>query len=155
MTKKPDFDLKAAHRYFSALCFNRAWDLIDKTDRSPEDDEQMIRLSMAAMWHWSQRPDCTNKHLSIGYWQLARIYTLLRQVENARHYAQRCLDVSQDEDVPPFYLGYAYEALARVESVAGERAKMKAYISLAQQAAEEVAELDEQKLLLSDLETIN
>jgi len=154
MTKGPDFDLEAAHRYFSAQCFNRAWDLIDKPDRTAEEDEEMIRLSMAAAWHWTQRTDCTNKNLSIGYWQIARIYAVLRQAENARYYAQRCLEVSQDEDIPPFYLGYAYEALARAESVAGERAKMKAYISLAQQAAEKVTDMNAHKQLLTDLETI-
>ena len=154
MTKGPDFDLEAAHRYFSAQCFNRAWDLIDKPDRTAEEDEDMIRLSMAAAWHWTQRADCTNKNLSIGYWQIARIYALLRQAENARYYAQRCLEVSQDEDIPPFYLGYAYEALARAESVAGERAKMRAYISLSQQAAEKVTDMDAHKQLLTDLETI-
>jgi hypothetical protein len=154
MTEGSDFDLEAAHRYFSTQCFNRAWDLIDKPNRTAEEDEDMIHLSMAAAWHWTQRADCTNKNLSISYWQIARIYALLRQAENARYYAQRCLEVSQDEDIPPFYLGYAYEALARAESVKGERAKMKAYISLAQQAAEKVTDMDAHKGLLTDLETI-
>jgi hypothetical protein len=27
---EPDFDIAAAHKYFAASCFNRAWDLIDK-----------------------------------------------------------------------------------------------------------------------------
>ena len=155
MSQQPDFDLDAAHRYFSAQCFNRAWDLIDKPDRIPEEDEEMVRLSMAASWHWTQRPDCTNKNLSIGYWQISRSYALLRQADNARFYAQRCLDVSQGDDIAPFYLGYAYEALARAESVAGERARMKAYISLAQEAAEKVTDMDAHKQLLNDLETIH
>lgn len=155
MVKQPDFDLEAAHQYFSALCFNSAWDLIDNPDRTPEEDEDMIRLGMAAMWHWMQRPDCTKKNLSIGYWQLSRIYAILRQADNARYYGQRCLDVSQDKDIPPFYLGYAYEALARAESVAGERARMKAYISQAQQAAEKVTDMDAHKQLLTDLEMIH
>ena len=30
MTKKEDFDQAAAHKYFSAKCFNQAWELIDK-----------------------------------------------------------------------------------------------------------------------------
>ena len=33
MSEQPGFDLQAAHRYFSAACFNQAWDLIDKADR--------------------------------------------------------------------------------------------------------------------------
>ena len=37
MNKSNDFDKKAAHKYFSAACYNRAWDLIGKSDRTPED----------------------------------------------------------------------------------------------------------------------
>ena len=33
----------------------------------------MLRLSLAATWHWTQRPDCTSTNLSIGYWQTARL----------------------------------------------------------------------------------
>ena len=28
MAEKKDFDHKAAHKYFSAHCFNKAWDLL-------------------------------------------------------------------------------------------------------------------------------
>lgn len=41
-------DVAAAHRYFSVECFNRAWDLIDKPDRTELDDEEMVRLSLAS-----------------------------------------------------------------------------------------------------------
>ena len=36
MAKAPEFDVSAARSYFSARCFNRAWDLIEKTGRTPE-----------------------------------------------------------------------------------------------------------------------
>jgi hypothetical protein len=61
MTDKSEFDRTAAHRYFSANCFNKAWTLIDKEDRTPEEDQQMIRLNQASIWHWTQREDCTDK----------------------------------------------------------------------------------------------
>src|ERR1700687_1872237 len=63
-----------AHRFFSAHCFNRAWDLIRKSNRTTIECEQMLQLSQASLWHWTQRSDCTPKNLSIGNWQLSRIY---------------------------------------------------------------------------------
>ena len=81
MAGKTDLDHQAAHKYFSAHCFNRAWDLIDKTDRTPGEDEEMIRLSLASQYHWSQREDANSKTASIGFWQTSRIYALLGQVE--------------------------------------------------------------------------
>jgi tetratricopeptide (TPR) repeat protein len=154
MSKPPDFDLAAAHRYFSSECFNRAWDLIEKANRTPAEDDEMVRLSITSCWHWSQRSDCTAKNLSISYWQISHIYALLTQVDNARIYAQRCLEISQKEDVPPFYLGYAYEALARAEAIAGETARMKAHIASALQVAEKITDLEAHKQLLNDLESI-
>jgi hypothetical protein len=155
MTIETEIDIDAAHRFFAPECFNRTWDLINKADRTPEEDEAMLLLSLASLWHWTQRPDCTKQNISIGYWQVSRVYTLLRQVENARRYAQRCLDESQGEAVPLFCLGYAYEALARAESIAGERARMKAYLSLAYQTAERMTDMEAHKMLLADLETIH
>ena len=63
----PDFDSAKAHQHFSAHCFNSAWELIDKPERTPEENEQMIQRTMASLWHWTQREDCTNQKLSIGY----------------------------------------------------------------------------------------
>lgn len=154
MADNPPFDKDAAHRFFAADCFDRCWDFIHKAERTLEDDEAMLHLSLASLWHWTQRNDCTDQNMAVGYWQVSRVYALLRQVENARRYARRCLEYAQKEGIPPFYLGVAYEALARAESIAGERARMKAYLAQAYQAAERITDMEEHKMLLDDLETI-
>lgn len=38
MSNEASFDAAAAHRYFAAECFNQAWDLISKPDRTPDED---------------------------------------------------------------------------------------------------------------------
>jgi len=154
MHKSPEFDLKHAHRYFSAECFNRAWDFIDKPVRTPEEDQKMLMLGMASLWHWSQRPDVTPGNYSIGYWQVARIHALLGQPDLARQYGLLCLENSQCEGCQPFHLGYAYEALARAESLAGERTKADEYLRLAKKAGEDMTDLEDRKRLLDDLATI-
>ncbi len=151
---EPDFDLTAAHRWFSVDCFNRAWEYINKKDRTPEEDEEMIRLSLASTWHWTQRPDCTNVNRAISLWQNSRVYVLAGQIENARRYGQMCLEASQIADVPPFYLGYAYEALARAENQGGDHQQVKALVMEAKRLAEQVADEEDRNLLLADLDTI-
>jgi len=155
MTKNADFDQAAAHKYYSANCFNQAWDLIDKEQRTPEEDEQMIRLTHASFYHWTQRSDYSITSASIGYWQASRIYAILGQSENAARYGNLCLDVSQEEGVQPFFLGFAYEALARAAAAAGNRQDMAAYLDKAKSAADEVQKADDRKMLLADLETIS
>jgi hypothetical protein len=154
MAKEPDFDLQAAHRFFSAQCFNAAWDLMEKTDRSVEEDEEMIRLSQASHWHWTRRDDYGDKETSIAYWQTSRIHAILGQADNARRYGQLCLAASQDEGLPPFCLGYAYEALARAESVAGNRDRMEEYLQKARTAVERMTDPDTRKQFEDDLNSI-
>ena len=94
MPKKPDFDIQIAHKYFSAECFNRTWGFIDKPIRSKSDEDQMLQLSLASLWHWTQRQDINPTNFSIGYWQVSRVFSLMRQAENARHYGELCLEAS-------------------------------------------------------------
>jgi hypothetical protein len=151
---EPEFDLDVAHKYFSAQCFNQAWELMDKAGRTPDEDEQMVRLSLASHWHWTQRPDCSATNASVGYWQTSRIYAMLGQADNARRYGRLSLEAGQGEGALPFCVGYAYEALARAESVAGNRGKMAEYLREARRAAEGLPDPDTKKRLLADLDTI-
>lgn len=154
MSNEPAFDQAAAHRFYSVECFNRAWDLIDKAVRSPAEDEEMLRLSLASTWHWTQRPDCTSENLSVAYWQTARIHALLGQADNAKRYGRLCLEASKKVGVGRFFRGYAYEALARAAMIAGVRSDMEGYLAQARQEAAAVPDADERQLLLDDLATI-
>jgi len=149
-----EFDIEAAHQFFSAQCFNAAWDLMEKSQRTTEEDEQMLRLSLASHWHWTQRNDYTAKTQSIAHWQTARIYALLGQADNARRYAQLCLQASQNQGVAPLYLAYAYEALARAEAVAGNKQEMILYLDEAHQVARKITESNSKQQLFDDLTTI-
>jgi catechol 2,3-dioxygenase-like lactoylglutathione lyase family enzyme len=142
----------AVHRYFSVGCFNRAWDLIDKKVRTAEEDESMIALAHASLYHWSQRPDCTDQNRSIGYWQVARIYALVKQADNARRYGQLSLRYSQDG--APWLIGYAYEALARAEHTAGNFKQRDQYLADARRLADQETDEESRKMLTADLDSI-
>ena len=154
MAEGPGFDVKAAHKHFSAACFNRTWDLLDKADRAPEEDQDMLRTAMASMWHWTQRDDCGAMQMSVGYWQISRVYATLGLADPARHYGRLCLEASREEGVGPFFAGYAYEALARAASLEGDGEKRDVYLAEAKKAAESVDDADSKKMLLDDLATI-
>lgn len=147
-------DTQLAHRLFSAECFNAAWELIEKPDRTPDEDDEMLRLAMASHWHWTQREDYGPMNASISYWQVSRIFALLDQPDNARGYGQRCLEAIEGEDDLPFYRGYAYEALARAEALAGNTAEMQAHLDQARHLAQQIADDESRQLLLADLAAI-
>lgn len=152
MPKAPTFDLREAHLYFSAHCFNSAWDLMDKPSRSDEETEQMIQRCLASLWHWAQRDDCSDQSLSIGYWQAARVFALAGDAARARYYGELCLERSRD--LEPFYLGYAYEALARAAKVAGYQAGVTEYLEKANACLAEVKDPESRKMLEADLKSL-
>ncbi|MBN2146754.1 MAG: hypothetical protein JW726_05165 [Anaerolineales bacterium] len=152
MVKQTHFDPQPAHRYFAADCFNKTWDLIDKPQRTSQDEEQMLSLAFASLYHWGQRADCTPQNLSVGNWQVSRVFALLGQADNARRFAQRCLEYSQGE--PPFYIAYAYEALARAEHLAGNHLKFTEYFNQALSITGTVPDLEARKMLENDLNSL-
>lgn len=145
-------DLPLAHKHFAASCFNAAWDLIDKADRTPEDNDQMLHTAHASVWHWTQREDCTPVKLSVGYWQLARVYALAGLPDESRRYARRCLEVTPADQ--PFYRGYAFEALARAEKIGGNAAASAEHLVAAQAEAAKVADESERSALQADLTSL-
>jgi hypothetical protein len=152
MTTELSFDVAAAHKYFAAHCFNAAWDLIDKPSRTPEEDRLAVALNQASIYHWHNRPDCTNENLSVGYWQASRIQALLGNASEATRHAEVCFSYSGG--LEPFYVGYAYEALARAAALAGNRQNAAEYLSLAQAQAQLVKNEEHRALLVDDLQSL-
>ncbi len=152
MKSASSIDIAAAHAYFSVDCFNQTWELLERAQRTPEEEDQMRSLCHASLWHWTQRPDCTPRNLSIGYWQLSRVYALLGQAEDAVRFGEKCLQHSAAEE--PFYLGYAHEALARAARVRGDSQLLKQHLAHARQFASQVGDPEERAMLQKDLETL-
>ena len=152
MTKNPDFDVVVAHKYFAAHCFNKAWDLIEKPDRTAEDERLMVALNQASIYHWLNRTDCEPRHLSVGYWQASRIQAIVGNAVEARRHAEVCLSYSVA--LEPFYLGYAYEALARAAHVAGDTGAVAKHLALAEEQAALVGRKQDRELLVRDLKDL-
>lgn len=153
MADTPDFDIQKAHKYFSSACFNKAWDYIDKDgNRSTEENMEMLHTAIASLWHWTHRKDVTPKNLSIGYWQVSRVYCLIKQPNNARRYG--LLSLQYAKELSPFLKGYAYETLARAEMIADKRVIMKEYLTKAREMLQQVDDEEDRQSLEKDLESI-
>lgn len=140
------------HKKLSADGFNRAWELLDRKTRSPEEDAKMLSYAHASLAHWRQRDDCKPRNLSIGYWQISRVYAVVKEKHGAQVFAQLCLAVSAQE--PPFYLGYAHEAMARAALLRNDSRTYQLHLGNARAQAAQVAEAGERKMLEKDLDEL-
>jgi hypothetical protein len=153
MADAPNFDIQHAHKYFSAYCFNKTWEYMEKDGRrSTEEHLTMLHTAIASLWHWTEREDTTPENLSVGHWQVSRVYCLLKQPHNARTYGLQALKHAQE--LSAFYKGYAYETLARAEMIVNNRVIMKTHLEKAREMLAQVEDEEEKQLLAKDLESI-
>lgn len=143
--------MQKVHQKLSVDYFNKCWDLIDKQERSPDDVENMLLLSYASLWHWKQREDCKPLNLSIGYWQVSRVHALAGHYEMARFFADKCLQISLDNGLAPFYVGYAYEAMARAEALGEDFDAASEHLASARKQLDKIEDREEAELLKADL----
>jgi hypothetical protein len=140
------------HRTFAVELFNRAWDLLEKKDRSPEDDVTMIHAAHASRHHWGEIG--TPLELERGEWQISRVYSVLGIAPAALRHAELCLEICEDNGIGDFDLAFAYEALARAHAVAGTMDRARTYAEQGATAAEKIAAQDNRDYYLSELATV-
>lgn len=141
------------HRKLAVDLFNHVWELLEKSDRSQQEDDEMVHAAHASRYHWGLVG--TPLNFARGEWQISRVYSVLGRPEPALFHAHRCLEICQENGIGDFDLAYAYEALARAYNVAGKPGESRHYLVLATEASEAIAEQEDKDLLLSDLGTIS
>jgi hypothetical protein len=141
-----------AHRHWGRTLFNDVWRLMEKEDRTPDEDALMVHEAHASLYHWLRGGGPENA--ARGEWQVSRVYCVLRRPEAALYHARRVLDICQRHGIGDWDLGFAYEALARAHAVAGDEQEMARWLEQARAAADQVVEESDRDLLLADLGTV-
>lgn len=140
-------------RQLAKALFNGAWELMEKAERNRADDDRMLHMAHASRYHWGQVG--TPRNLARGEWQCSRVYALLQRPEPCLHHAQRVLDICLEAGLRDFDLAFAYEALARGYAVAGDARGARLMTERALQASRDIAEEEDRRMVLSDLEGIS
>lgn len=146
--------MKEAHQHFSCECFNATWSLLELSERTPEEVRKMIATSHASMFHWLNREDCTPENLSIGLWQLARVYAVVDSPLEALRNAQDCLEISESNSLSPFCMAYAHEAVCRAALLGKDVDTARRHLESAKTHAESVSEEHDRKLIDADLQEL-
>ena len=92
------------HRKVAAECFNRAWDYLEKKNRTSQDDQMMLNLAHASRYHWGLIGKPWN--FTTGDWQISRVYAELNQPVLASDLQRQRLKylrktISQSVSFPP------------------------------------------------------
>ena len=140
------------HKKFAVGLFNLTWSLLDKKNRTKEEDDMMIHAAHASRFHWGEIG--TPLQFERGEWQISRVYSVLKRSEPALYHAKRCLEICKENNIGDFDIAFAYEALTRAYAVAGHKAECEKYIELAKKAGKQIKEKGDRDYFSSELKTI-
>jgi hypothetical protein len=140
------------HRQLAVDLFNHTWELLDKSERTQAEVDEMIHAAHASRYHWGLAGTAVN--LARGEWQISRVYSVLKRAEPALYHARRSLEICQENGIGDFDMAFAYEALARAASVLGDEQVVRENLALAKAAGEKIAEQDDKDHFFLELESV-
>ncbi|MEO8208144.1 MAG: MerR family transcriptional regulator [Chloroflexota bacterium] len=147
----------AGHRQLGVDLFNHVWTLLEKSDRTAAETDEMIHAAHASRYHWSLAG--TEINLARGEWQVARVYSVLGRGEPALFHAARCLAHAQAAaaagGAEDWDLASAYEAMARATAVAGDRAAAAMWRQRVLDALPLIADPADREVIEGDLGTLS
>jgi hypothetical protein len=139
------------HKKQAVSLFNATWDLIDKKDRTHEDEINMIHMAHASRYHWGQIGGPLEA--ARGEWQISRVYAILRKGDSALYHGQESLRLCQKNNIGGFDLAFGYEAVARAYRVL-DRRECDIYKDHALEAARDVGKKEDREYVLGEIEGI-
>ncbi|SDR18520.1 hypothetical protein [Pseudovibrio sp. Tun.PSC04-5.I4] len=142
------------HRSIAIELNQRAWSLLEKQDRTHEDNDELLHVAHASLWHWLQAG--TKKNHQRGLWLVGRIHVLQGNGEAAMRYAEKTMELTETnkEDMAEYDHAYAHELLARATLLAGDQSKAAALYERAARLGQLIDGEQNRKIFFSDLEAI-
>jgi hypothetical protein len=148
--------MTSPERQLGVELYNSSWALMERPDRTPEADDELVHHVHASMFHWLQAPECEPKHRARGEWLCSRAYTVLGRAEPAMHHARRCLELCEQhaDNVEDWDLAFAYEALVRASRVTGNQDEARRYEERGRDLAHRIADPEDKEIVLKDYATL-
>jgi hypothetical protein len=142
------------HRQLGVDFYNETWTLMQRSDRAPADNDELLHCAHASAYHWLQVGTQANRARS--EWLCSRVYTVLALPEPALRHARRCLELveSAPEEMEDWDLAAAHEAIARAHATAGGADEARRHVELGRAALAQIADAEDREQLEADFATI-
>lgn len=152
MSEENTFTESEAQLHFAKQFNGKTWELLDKGERTQEENELLVDYAHASLAHW--RTAGTGVHLQRGVWMLARVYIVLGNTALALQYAGHCLELTEQykDLLSDFDFAFAYECMARAQALAGNRAEALKYQDMADKAGATIKDGEDRQIFFDDFQ---
>lgn len=138
-----------AHRSLAASLFNLTWDLMEKSQRSADEDRLMVHAAHASRLHWQEVGGPV--HWARGDWQISRVYWMLARAAEALDAARASLTLCETHNLGPFDTAFAHEAMARAMALMDRDDDKTRHIALGRRLAALLPEGDDRQWVEANL----
>lgn len=136
------------HRSQGVEANNGVWELLTRPERTPAEDEELLRRAYAAAYHWQRTASRKPENEARAAYMIAKALLATGQPARAMISADHCLEVCQANGLGDFDLAYAHEVRARA-FLALER-PAEAREEWAAATAIEIAEDEDRAIVVAD-----
>ena len=142
------------HRQLGVDLYNYTWTLLEKHDRTRDDDDELLNATHASAYHWSRAAGAGPQNAARSQWQISRVNAVLGRGEAALYHAERCLELCTENGIGDWDLAAAYEALARAHKVAGNDAEFRRNLELGREALAQIADEEDREHIAEDFDAL-
>lgn len=143
-------DVTRWHRTFAPRFFNHTWSLMDRGNLTDDEVDEMLAAGFAQRAHWYQVGEPRNR--AIADWQVSRAALLAGYPDLSLRFGDRCLRMGAENDLGPFVLGFAHEALVRTAAAVDDIDTFEAHLLSARELALQITDDEERSTLEADLD---
>lgn len=142
----PSFEIRDAHRWFAVECNNRTWDLLEKSDRTADEDAELVHAAHASGYHWQQVG--TTVHRGRALYMIANAHAAVGQGDAGKAFGAACLQLMEAEPdaFADWDVAFAHDALARAIAAAGEEEAARAAKDEAAAIGARIADADDKSV---------
>lgn len=141
------------HRTFAPGLFNKAWEYLDRGSLTVDEEDEMLHIAHASLYHWSKIGKSVN--MARGEWLLARAYSVAKRPSEALYWAEKCRARCEDDGLSAFDCAASAEAVARALAVSGKKVEAMEWRNKAATSAEAITEAEDKKIFAEDLASLD
>jgi len=141
--------MKEVSQQLAVQLFNESWDILLKEERTRKDEDLLVNMVHASLYHWRQIGQPIN--ILGGEWLIAHVYTILGHKEEALYHAENVMTLKDEINPQDWDLAYCYEAMARVMALWGDKKAFAIYYQQALTAGKQIQDEGARKQFDSDM----
>lgn len=152
MAEDSTYTLSQAHYHFATDFYNKTWELLDRAERTLDENQRMLDYAHTSMAHWRATGGAVRQQR--GEWLLSRVYAVLGQGDLALEHARRCAQIHEENkaEMDDSDLPFTYEAIARAHAVSGNTAEARKYLEMARKSGESIQGQEDKEIFAKELQ---